>query len=211
MFHKKVYLCNVKYIANIVSGSVKYKFNRYINLCNSIDEIDCTIPTLIIGLANAKKILGENLKHFDREVTPLMRWTYSQTESRQTNEKDLQDFKKYILKCFKKRIEYQFVSILSNTGEDISKFKDFLRLNRDNIGAYFTEKSIFFALKDNEKIKVYGMSFDEMEWLGIKKKEAYLKFRKMFVHSENIKTIMPSDDLAYFEDDDIVVAALMSM
>jgi hypothetical protein len=51
----------MKYIANILSKSKKYKFNEFINVTTSLDDIDKSVPTLVVGTDLAKKLFGDKL------------------------------------------------------------------------------------------------------------------------------------------------------
>ena len=50
-----------KYIGNIVVSSPNFKVDSCFNKCLNMSTIDITLPTLIIGLSNAKNLI-DNFK-----------------------------------------------------------------------------------------------------------------------------------------------------
>jgi hypothetical protein len=49
----------MKYIANVITKSDKYKFNDLIKICSEYSNTEKNIPTLIVGIENAKKYVFE--------------------------------------------------------------------------------------------------------------------------------------------------------
>ena len=98
----------MKYIANIITTSKKYKFNEFINIVDTLEEADLSVPTLVVGTELAKSFFGEKLNHIVRRVDENTFWTYSTTENRTANEKDLAFFKKEIINKLHKNIDYRY-------------------------------------------------------------------------------------------------------
>ena len=48
-----------KVLANVITDLTRVKFDIKVNKCKSMDEIDKSLPTLIIGYKNAKKYIKD--------------------------------------------------------------------------------------------------------------------------------------------------------
>ena len=71
-----------KSVANIITNSNKIDFEFKYNKCKSLEEIDVSLPTLIIGYNNAKRYI----KNFNilNKAYPEQKiwWTFLKTEKR---------------------------------------------------------------------------------------------------------------------------------
>ena len=71
-----------KPVANIITNSNKIDFEFKYNKCKSLEEIDVSLPTLIIGYNNAKRYI----KNFNilNKAYPEQKiwWTFLKTEKR---------------------------------------------------------------------------------------------------------------------------------
>ena len=74
-------------IGNVITDE-KVKLDKKFNISNSLDDIIDTIPTLIIGLDNAKK-LNTKLNYLDRKIDDNTFWTFNKKEKRVLFEEDL--------------------------------------------------------------------------------------------------------------------------
>ena len=199
----------MKYIANIVTKSETYKFNNFINICNNKDEINFEIPTLIVGIDNANSIkevfsVGR-LDYINRKMKENVFWTFSTMEKRSENERDVENFKKYIIKTLKNRVDYRFLNILTFS---MSRMKTFLKylLNGTDRCYYVTEKMLYISFDDN----VWGVSLDDCEYIGVKKEKIINKIKKV---TDNIildKRFLTENDKNFFQNDDILMAAMFS-
>ena len=78
-------------IANIVTKR-KVTFDSLICKCKSINDIDSTKPTLIIGWEEVKSIYGKDISILEKQINEKVFWTFDKTERRNDYEKDIFTF-----------------------------------------------------------------------------------------------------------------------
>ena len=193
----------MRYICNIISKAEKYKFNRFINLTTKMENIDKTIPTLAISITNAEKLFGGKLDYINRFDGVNSYWTFATTEKRSENERDIEKFKKLIVKTLKKRIKYQFFNILTCTRTRFKKFINFLNNDIKKV-FYFTNKMLYIAYGDD----VIGISLDDSEYIGVRKRKIYDVVKKNFEYVICSGSFLTDDEKDFFGNDDILIAAM---
>ena len=102
-----------KYIGNVIVSSPNYKVDNCFNKCLSLSNIDKTLPTLIIGLQNAKKEINDfNIlnKKYDND---MLWWTFSKTERRSDHDKDIIDFHNYCISNIVNNIKYYYINYVN--------------------------------------------------------------------------------------------------
>lgn len=194
----------MKYIANIITTSKKYKFNEFINIVDTLEEADLTVPTLVVGTELAKSFFGEKLNHIVRRVDENTFWTYSTTENRTANEKDLAFFKKEIINKLHKNIDYRYFNVLT-TGK-YSVVKKMFRIMKKHVDTsiFFTDK-MFYICYDNT---VIGVSLDECEYIGLKMEKIVTKIQKYFKNVTSLEHFSQKIDVNFFENNDILLSAM---
>lgn len=153
-------------LANIVTTSTKIKFDLPINRCKTIDDVDKSLPTLIIGYEMAKKSIDNfNILEKHTKETNIY-WTFKRNERGVDYEDDLKAFYKIVVLDFCDGVKYQLL--------------DFYRLNITMV-----KKLITFAKSDDEKLiyvennrflyvycekykMVFGFSLSTAKFFGIK-------------------------------------------
>ena len=193
----------MKYIANIVTQSNKYKFNRLINICREYKDITPDIPTLIVGKDIAKNVDGEKLNYLIRKIDENTFWTFHITEKRSANETDIENFKKIILNNLKKNIKYHFLNVLTYSRFKMKRFITFLN-NDCNKFYFFTDKMLYIAYNN----EVLGISLDDCEYLGISKRKIYNKIKERFENVITMNNFMTVDEKLFFNNDEILLAAM---
>lgn len=193
----------MRYIANIITKSKKYKFNELINVKSSVDEIDVSVPTLIVGTDMAKLYLGDKINYIKRDVSENVFWTYMTTEKRSENEKDVEKFKKYVFNTLKQKIKYHYFNVLTADLSEIKKFITFLRNDMEKF-FYFTDKMLYISFGNN----VIGISIDECEYLGVLKKKLAKKVKNEFKNVTSDKLFSTKLDFSFFKNDNIVLSAM---
>jgi cell shape-determining protein MreC len=193
----------MKYIANVVSKSKKYKFNEFINVTSSYEDVDISVPTLIVGTEIVKSIFGDNISYIDRKIDENTFWTYSVTEKRSSNEDDIEKFKDFVLKSLKKNICYNYINLLTIENTSLEEILNSLEKKTD-ISYLFTDKMLYFSYDDVVK----GISLDSCEYIGWKKEEV---IKKIISFTKNVTSIhrLPNEiDKNFFKNDDILLAAM---
>lgn len=164
----------MKNIGNVIVSSPNTKveecFNKYLSLSN----IDNDLPTLIIGLDNARgKITNFNIlvKSYNDKKTW---WTFSKIERRVDFEKDVADFKVFCIDNIVDSIDYKNIDIVNlNSYLKIKKLIKYIKGNRDKCFYIDNGKFIFLYDKgENGGRKViYGLSLNTIAFFGISKKK----------------------------------------
>lgn len=193
----------MKYIANVISKSKKYKFNDFINVTNSYKDIDHSVPTLIVGTEMVKSIFGDNISYIDRKINENTFWTYSVTEKRSINEEDVEKFKKFVLKSLKKSISYNFINILTIENTNLEDILTVLE-SKSNIFYLFTDKMMYFSYNNT----VRGISLDSCEYIGWEKERI---IKRVMTSNKNVTSIhrLPSEiDKNFFKNDEILLTAM---
>ena len=193
----------MKYIANIISKSKKYKFNDLFNVTTNVKEIDSSVPTLIVGTELANTFAGEKLNYYNRQINENTFWTYTTMEKRSSNEEDVKKFNNMVLKNFKNNIKYTYISIISSSRQRIRRLIEFLN-NNPNTSFLFSDTMLYISFENN----VMGISLDECEYLGINKKKLAQKILKKFKNVASFKTIEGKIDKDFVKNDDILISAM---
>ena len=193
----------MKYIANIISKSKKYKFNDLFNVTTNVKEIDSSVPTLIVGTELANTFAGEKLNYYNRQINENTFWTYTTMEKRSSNEEDVKKFNNIVLKNFKNNIKYTYISIISSSRQRIRRLIEFLN-NNPNTSFLFSDTMLYISFENN----VMGISLDECEYLGINKKKLAQKILKKFKNVASFKTIEGKIDKDFVKNDDILISAM---
>lgn len=194
----------MKYVANIISKSKKYKFNEFINVTTSLDEIDRSVPTLVVGTDLAKKMFNGNLNYITKRIDDKISWTYSTTERRSVNENDINEFHKEILKNLRNNIKYRFFSVLNCKG--LHNLKDMIaEIDSSYDKSFlFTDKMLYISYDNN----VIGISLDECNYIGVKKRKLALKIKNRYKNVTSISHLKDKIDSLFFENDDILLSAM---
>lgn len=162
--------------ANIVSTSNRVDFGFKFNKCKSMEEIDKSLPTMVIGYKLAKEtIKGFNIltKCYPEQN---VRWTYLKTEKRTDYDKDLNAFQNNVIKDITNKVKYKLVDVIKlNTEEKEIIWKKFLSDNKKTIYDYYN-KFLFVYVKE-ENI-VYGLPLTTCRYLGKNTDKILNKMRK---------------------------------
>ena len=99
------------YLGNIVTDE---KLNiEYYNICNDIDNIDETLPTLIIGWKKTKSIIGEgNVSILHKKINEKLYWTFDSKERKSDMDLDLETFINVCVNKYGNNIPYVYLDIL---------------------------------------------------------------------------------------------------
>lgn len=168
----------MKFIGNIVTDSKVLKIPFY-NVVETLEEIDKSVPTLIIGWYKVKEYYP-NVKILEWKISDDMYWTFGRREKGERYETDIEKFKQICLKKLFKTVQYVFFNVL--TEEEERKKKLFKYLKTTNITAYI-ENDIFYFY--NNRDIVYGMSLRDIEYESGTKK----KFLAFVLGSKNINFV----------------------
>lgn len=156
------------YIGNIVVSSANIKVDSCYKKCLTMDEIDNNLPTLIIGLQNAKK----NINSFNilEKTYGNVWWTFSKTEKRIDYDKDMELFYQIcISKCVEK-MNYKFIDIMNI---DYGRGKKLLKYikNSTNKHYYIDNNKFIFLYDEAMPQRLWGFSLNTAAFCGLSKRK----------------------------------------
>ena len=123
----------MKKIGNIIVSSPTSKVDDCYNKFLSLSNVDNNLPTMIIGLKNAKQNI-ENFSIFKKEYrNNMLWWTFSKTEKRSDYDKDMQNFYEVCINNIINNIKYYNININELTYSKIKKLIEYIINNYKKI------------------------------------------------------------------------------
>lgn len=155
----------MQYIANIIT---KYKFDTscYFNITDDYYNIDNSLPTLIIGWEEVKKLFP-NQNILDYKISDTISWTFSKREKRHQYEKDINNFITSVVSNLKISINYKFFNYILSSQEKRESFTKYISDNKCSI--YYNSKFAYIYIP-KDKITL-GLSLMDLEYCGINSKD----------------------------------------
>lgn len=151
-------LCNI-----IRERRTKLDFKLPYNDVGNIDEIDTTLPTLIIGFSLAKKMIkGFNIlvNYYQSEN---IYWVQSETESFAKFEDGIKDFSDKVVDSLVEKYRYENIDVIMLDQVRMEKIQAYCKTEDKRI-IYYMGNHVFFL---SEKYKmVWGVSLDKLEYMG---------------------------------------------
>lgn len=182
-------------IANIITTDY-FENNQLYNVVKNIDSIIPNIPTLIIGWDLAKSLFPD-ASILEWKINDSFYWTFAKRKRRNRFENDILKFKEIAIDTILKKVNYQFMDVL--TMENIEK-KDFFSLLKDDSSkiSILKDDMIFILyLKTNT---IYGISLKDIDYKGNNRKI----FLKQLYSNKSIKIIdnitLPYDIMQKIKD-----------
>lgn len=182
-------------IANIITTDY-FENNELYNVVKNIDSIIPNIPTLIIGW-DLTKSLFPDASILEWKINDSFYWTFAKRKRRNRFENDILKFKEIAIDTILKKVNYQFMDVL--TMENIEK-KDFFLLLKDESSkiSILKDDMIFILyLKTNT---IYGISLKDIDYKGNNRKI----FLKQLYSNKSIKIIdnitLPYDIMQKIKD-----------
>lgn len=149
-------------IANIVTKR-KITFDSLICKCKSINDIDSTKPTLIIGWEEVKSIYGKNISILEKQIDEKTFWTFDKTERRNDYEKDINAFYFFIIKDLINNIKYKYINVITAKYSLIKRFLNFIKSDKKKY-IYIDYNRFVFIYCDGV---VCGVSLDDLRYMDI--------------------------------------------
>lgn len=151
---------------NILTNSNKLDFIFKYNKCKSMEEIDSSLPTLIIGYNNAKKYI----KNFNilNKAYPEQKlwWTFLKTEKRAEHDEDIANFSKILINEYIKNVKYSLIDIINLTFKDKKKILNYL-MNSDDKKLIYNYFNKFLFVYSKKYQTVWGVALSTMRFCGI--------------------------------------------
>ena len=160
----------MKKIGNVIISSPNYKVEDCYNKFLTLSNVDNGLPTMIIGLENAKKYI-DGFSIFKRKYwNNMLWWTFSKNEKRSDYDKDIQKFYEVCINNIINNIKYYNININELTYSKIKKLIKYIKNNNKKI--YYIDNNKFVFIYDIEKTKnIYGISLNTCAFYGISKEK----------------------------------------
>lgn len=158
----------MKKLANIVTTYPKENFGDLFNVVRECRDAEEGIPTLIIGLDNAKKCVdGFNIL-VKRYEGGMLWWTFKKNERRVEYDSDISEFMDYALKRFADSVTFSNVNPISLTKAGVKRCLSFIK-NKDRKYCFFTKDKNYVFVYWKKNKKVIGFSLSTCEYCGFDK------------------------------------------
>ena len=163
-------------IANIVTSGRKTEFSDIYNVVSSCEYIDETLPTLYIGLNNAKKCI-KNFSILQKEYKEQnCWWTFSKNERRNDYVNDLELFQRDVILHSVNIVRYEYVDFIKYSRKRIVNFIKYIYSDAKKL-CFITRGGCFIFIYD-EKLKiVFGLSLSLLEYLNINRYKVINKIK----------------------------------
>lgn len=164
-------------IANIVTHSKKHGFGDEFNIVGSCCDIIDGLPTLIIGVNEAKTCI-ENFNILKKTYdNGDLWWTYKKTERKCDYDDDTEAFTKYAINRFKSSIRYEYIDLLNYPLDRIKKLIRYIDSNERKKIMASRNGDFLFIYSEKYRI-VFGLSLSFCEYCGIKKEKVINRIKK---------------------------------
>lgn len=158
----------MKKIGNVIVNSPNYKVADCYNKFLSLSNVDNKLPTMIIGLENAKKNI-DGFSILKREYwNNMLWWTFSKTEKRSDYDKDMEKFYEVCINNIINNIKYYYINIIELTYNKTKKLINYIKNNNRKL--YYIDNNKFIIIYDIDNTKnIYGISLSTCAFYGISK------------------------------------------
>ena len=161
-----------KFIGNIICNK-NYKIASCFKKYSSLSDIDNDLPTMVIGLDNAKEYIGQEFSIIKKKYkNGMLWWTFSKTERRVDHDNDMKIFKNFCINNVVSNIKYKYINILDiDTFGKIRKAIKFVKNSKEKLYYIDNNKFVFlYDVENNNGYKnIYGFSLTTCEFYGISK------------------------------------------
>lgn len=166
------------HIGIIVSDDQKIASSPFIKVVSPDDYRDDGSYTLFVGKNTVSAILPDyTLKYLDKKIDEKHFWTFSKYEKRNIFEDDIKKFREYVFERVFKSLEYVPIESLLSSYTDIKNIINKLSDDKEKF-SFISENGVYTFYNGT----VYGLSFDELEYIGIDRERLIhflRKFRKV--------------------------------
>ena len=159
------------------------KIDKNFNLIKSTDEIIEGLPTLIVGLDNAKTFT-DKVSYLDRKINTNTFWTFTRLEKRDLFEEDLFYFIKFSYDELLKSAKFKFIDLILSDSDEINKVFNQIKTS-DNVITFSYEKMVYTHIND----MIYGFDLRQVDYIGKSKNIFINKIKDMsdvFLSDEKI-------------------------
>ena len=165
----------MKHIANIVT-TYKLDVSEFFNVVKDYNDIDKTVPTLIVGWKEVKKLFPSQdilISYIDDNTT----WTFSKREKRFQYEKDIKLFIDNIIKNLNNNVNYKFFNYILYSKKKQETFIEYVK--KGNCSLYHNSRFLYIY-NHIDKVTL-GISLNDLKFININ----VGKFIKDLVNNNN--------------------------
>lgn len=165
----------MKHIANIVT-TYKLDVSEFFNVVKDYNDIDKTVPTLIVGWKEVKKLFPSQdilISYIDDNTT----WTFSKREKRFQYEKDIKLFIDNIIKNLNNNVNYKFFNYILYSKKKQETFIEYVK--KGNCSLYHNSRFLYIY-NHIDKVTL-GISLNDLKFININ----VGKFIKELVNNNN--------------------------
>lgn len=157
-----------KYLGNIVTAYKREKFSPFFNVVKDMQETISGLPTLVIGLENARnEIDGFTIlnKHYNDN---MLWWTYKKTERKYEFDEDIVSFYDFCTNSYLEKYRYVYIDIPRFRYDRLKKLINYINSPIDKI-CFQTRDNNFLFIFDTSSNNVFGLSLTLLEYIGVEK------------------------------------------
>jgi hypothetical protein len=183
-------------IGNIIIDDY-IKLDNKFNIIKSLDDIIPNIPTLVVGLDNAKK-LDVKLNYLERKIDDNIFWTFNKKEKRVLFEEDLFYFIEHSYTLFREKISFKFIDLILSYSEDINNIFNKIKESNNVISFIYIDMVYVFINKT-----IYCFDLRQVVFIG-KNKIKFIELIKSlsYVFLEDKKILIEyKNELNMFNDE----------
>jgi hypothetical protein len=161
------------YIGNIIT-----KQNLDIEnfkICPTLEGIDETLPTLIIGWKKVKTIYGNTVSILHKKISSRIFWTFNKKERKVEYDEDIENFKEYCFTNFGENIPYVYLDILY--GKKRINYRIIKKiLSLESPITYLDKNGMIYIFCENI---IFGVDLNILEFFEGKKEKVISKIHKL--------------------------------
>lgn len=160
--------------------------DKNFNLIKSTNEIIEGLPTLIVGLDNAKSFT-DNISYLDRKINTNTFWTFTRLEKRDLFEEDLFYFIKFSYDELLKSANFKFIDLILSDSDEINKVFNNIK-SSDKVITFSYENMVYVHIND----MIYGFDLRQVDYIG--------KSKNIFIDKiKNMSNVFLSDEKILIE------------
>lgn len=157
-----------KFLGNIVTTYKKEKFSPFFNVVKTMKEAIDGIPTMIVGLENARGNIDGFSILTKKYNDGLVWWTYKKTERKYEFDDDMVSFYGFCTGYYLEQCKYYYIDLPKYTYSKIKRFIKFVNSPIRKL-CFQTRDSNFVFIYDTVSNYVYGLSITLLEYMGVPK------------------------------------------
>lgn len=179
-------------LGNIVDANENTVYDTMFNKVSSMDEIDPSLPTIIVGMDLASENIDSSAFSVIDRFSGDVCWTFTKRERRAENAEDLSKFKKMVLMSYLSSVTYEYVNFTCYTLDRLKKFINYIN-GSDEKTCFLTKEGRFIFIYSVVYNRVWGLSLSLCDYIGVDRKKVIQKI-KSNSHNHIMNGVSFADD-----------------